>query len=310
MKPLPAIPASDQTFWLWVARHLANFEIVSEVPTVNELKKGDMIIYESGTTRRLYVNIGGTIYFLGINNANKIIDLDGDTWVEVERTADGDIIWMRTAGTDRIKIDESGNTYIGDGGVTNYVKIAPDGNITLFGTARVEKEFRLDLAGTGGGANSPTFDNDFSPFDGFNYSINDDAHWVFEIPSEVDTSEPIAIHIHWFIDRAFASESGEVKFDITYRAVKEDGTEPVDSGGQTATITSGDTNIPAVAKALTETEVGQIVAANIEQDDVIGIDLSRVALIDGNNPGGAPAKNPIITNMEIHATVNKLGAAT
>ena len=137
MKPLPAIPISDQTFWLWVQRHLANFEVVSAIPTVDDLKNGDVVIYESGTTRRLYVNINGTIRFLGINNANKIIDLDGDTSIELERTADGDIVWIKTAGSDRIKIDASGNMFIGDGGVTNYTKIAPDGEITLFGTARV-----------------------------------------------------------------------------------------------------------------------------------------------------------------------------
>ena len=68
MKPLPAIPGSDQNFWQWVERHLANFEIVSEVPTVNTLKKGDVVIYESGITRRLYFNIAGIIYFITIGS--------------------------------------------------------------------------------------------------------------------------------------------------------------------------------------------------------------------------------------------------
>ena len=43
MKPLPQIPVSDVIFWNWVSRNLANFEIVSEIPTVDYLKKGDAV---------------------------------------------------------------------------------------------------------------------------------------------------------------------------------------------------------------------------------------------------------------------------
>ncbi len=137
MKPLPQIPISDVVFWNWVSRNLANFEVVSEIPTVDYLKKGDAVIFESGTKRRLYVNIDGTIYFLGINNANKIIDLDEDTWVEVERTADQDTVWIRTTGFDRIKIDNTGSVHIGDAGTTNYFKIDLTGRISFHGTARI-----------------------------------------------------------------------------------------------------------------------------------------------------------------------------
>ena len=73
MKPLPAIPMSDKIFWDWVARHLANFEIVSAIPTVDTLKKGDTVLYESGTARRLYFNIGGIIYFITIDDGDMVL---------------------------------------------------------------------------------------------------------------------------------------------------------------------------------------------------------------------------------------------
>lgn len=137
MKPLPQIPVSDLNFWQWVSRNLANFEIVSAIPTVDDLKKGDTVLYESGNVRRLYFNINGTIKFITIEYSDRIQDLDGDTLVEVERTADGDDVYIRTTGIDRIKIDDSGNVYIGDAGTTNYFKIDVTGNISFHGTARI-----------------------------------------------------------------------------------------------------------------------------------------------------------------------------
>ena len=73
MKPLPQIPVSDLTFWRWVQRHLANFEVVSAIPTVDDLKNGDSIIYESGSTRRLYFNIDGTIYYITVENGDMVL---------------------------------------------------------------------------------------------------------------------------------------------------------------------------------------------------------------------------------------------
>ena len=73
MKPLPQIPISDLTFWNWVARNLANFNIVSVVPTVDDLKKGDTVLYESGTARRLYFNISGTIFYITVDDGDMVL---------------------------------------------------------------------------------------------------------------------------------------------------------------------------------------------------------------------------------------------
>lgn len=177
------------------------------------------------------------------------------------------------------------------------------GPLTLDGNGKVEVELGLAIAGTGGGTNKPTFNDAFAPFDGWAMGINDDLHYVFEVPSDVDVSEDIEFHIHWFINEAYADNSGEINWQIIYRAIKEDGTEPVDSGGSSATVTTGDINIPTISKALLETQELVIIAANIDQDDVLGIDLSRIAIIDGSNP----TAKPIITAVELHYTKNKLG---
>ncbi len=192
------------------------------------------------------------------------------------------------------------------GSASHYARFAGDGELALVGTARVEIEMRLALAGTGGGASKPTLDESYAPFDGWRMGINDDLHYVFELPTDADPSENVEFHIHWYINEARTGSNEEVNWQIIYRAIKEDGSEAVDSGGSTATISSGDTLIPTTAKALLETSVGTIVAANIDQDDVIGINLSRIAIIDGTNPTAFP----IITAVEVHYTKNKLGIAT
>lgn len=220
MKPLPAIPVSDLTFWHWVARHLANFEIVSTVPTVDYLKKGDAVIFESGTKRRLYVNIAGTIYFLGINNGNKIIDLDEDTWVEVERTADGDTVWIRSAGTDRIKIDASGNVFIGDAGTTNYLKIEADGTLEFNGNATVFDDLRTPLTAiriTGPGGTTPPDEVLYkgSVVLAFGGAGTDDekAFFVVQIPHTYKEGSNITPHIHWTPED---NGAGNVRWVLTY----------------------------------------------------------------------------------------------
>jgi len=189
---------------------------------------------------------------------------------------------------------------------TNYTQFVVDGIQTMVGTARIKKSMNLPVGGTGGGANKPTFTEAFAPFDGWLMSVNDDLHYEFEIPYDCDTSEDIEFAIHWFIDRAFGDESAEVNWQIVYRAVTEDGTEPVDSGGSTATVSSGDINIPATNKSYLETEM-TIIAANISQNDTVAVDLSRIAIVGGANPGGA--KEPIVSQVHIEYTSNKLGQA-
>lgn len=137
MKPLPAIPISDPTLWLWLQRHLANFGLVSAVPTVDTLKKGDTILYESGTTKRLYFNLNGTIVFITIGSGiagehdhTQIRDTDDDTKIQCEESADEDKIRLDTAGSERMVIDENGNVEINE--TTTIKGTTPDGGLTSY----------------------------------------------------------------------------------------------------------------------------------------------------------------------------------
>lgn len=52
-------------------------------------------------------------------HAGALIDKDGDTTVEVERTADEDVIWFKAAGNDLMKVDGTGQTITIMGAGTN-----------------------------------------------------------------------------------------------------------------------------------------------------------------------------------------------
>ena len=174
-----------------------------------------------------------------------------------------------------------------------------DGDVLLTGTARVEKEFIIPLDGFGKGAAKPT-EAVLGNYVGFAFSLNDLGYFEFEIPSDWDSTEDIEIVAHWYCNETYAANSGEVRWAVIWTATKEDGTEAVDA--TTTTTPSEDVNIPATAKALTETKIA-IPAASLAQHDVIGFQFKRVALDDGTDP----TAEPVIISMECEYIANKLG---
>ena len=127
-------------------------------------------------------------------------------------------------------------------------------------------------------------------------------HTDFEVPTDCDTSEDLCIEIYWGIDEAYATNNAEVQWKIDWRAVAVG--EDVTAGGSSGTIDFGDINIPAATNILVKTE-GVIAAANISQDDLIALNVARIALDGGNNP----AAEPYIIMINLEYTVNKLGEA-
>jgi len=186
------------------------------------------------------------------------------------------------------------------GGVANYTLFAADGKQTMVGTARVVKDVEIPLTAFGKGAAAPATVY-IGNYIGYEYTINDTAYFSTEVPYDWDSTSDLRIELHWYIDEDFATApNGEVRWNLIYTATKEDGSETVDAA--TATIDSGDINIPATAKRLVQTELS-IPAAGLQAHDVIGVQVKRVALVGGNNP---TAKLTLIGAM-IEYYSNKLG---
>ena len=106
---------------------------------------------------------------------DKIVDANGDTRVEVEQSTNGDTIHFTTAGSERMTIDESGNTRIGDG--TNNTYIESDGSLSYEGTAVRWDDLRIPVTSL------KERDVDMPDWDVF-----------------IDDTDGPGIYLHWFND--------------------------------------------------------------------------------------------------------------
>ena len=192
--------------------------------------------------------------------------------------------------------------YIGDGGTTNYAQFAADGELTLAGTARVKQEFALgaeSFAPGSTGADSVVLNN----YSGWSFDIGDDMIMSFEVPYDCDVSEDLKVEVYWYINEAYGA-GAQVKWQIVYACCPADGTEAIDAPTHSDTVTYADKNIPATAKFLTDNSA-LIPAASVAQDDLISINLERIAA-DGTDP----TADPVVVRVEIEYTKNKLGEPT
>jgi hypothetical protein len=185
------------------------------------------------------------------------------------------------------------------GNASNYTQIDDDGTLTQVGTARTYKLVNLGIDGLAQGASAPSVVK-LGNFYGYGFTKGDDGYVrAFELPCDWDSTTGITVKIHWYINEAYATRSGEVRWNILYTPRAESG-EAVDSGS--LTLDFGDVNIPAVAKHLIETEA-TIPAANLAVDDVIGMILTTVSLTAGVDP----TAEPVCVGIEIEYVSNKLG---
>ena len=208
-------------------------------------------------------------------------------------------------GTGSLQLNPGGTATAGDGGTTNYAQFAADGELTLAGTARVKKSVIIpvqDLS-VGGTAPDQTILNNFL---GYSYDIGDDSVFTTELPPDWASGTDVDIKVDWYINEAYATNNGEVRWQAAWSAVPHDASEAVDSPTHSGTDNSGDVNIPATAKTLTETVVETISGASLSSKDEIGITLSRVAIGGGTDP----AADPVVINVYLNYTADKLGAAT
>ncbi len=201
--------------------------------------------------------------------------------------------------TPNAKLQVVGDTHMG-ADTTNYTEIKADGEINLHGTARVKKEFGVALSDFNPGASGPTATlHDIFPT--YEFTLGDDMHTSFELPTDWEAGTDIEIEVYWAIDEAYADNNGEVRWSADWRAVAAG---EVISAGASGTCDFGDVNIPATANTVVKTECS-ISGASLSQDDLIAFNGSRVALVDGNNPSA----EPYIVAVRVEYTANKLGEA-
>jgi hypothetical protein len=137
-------------------------------------------------------------------STSSILDADLDTGIETEQSSDEDILRIKTAGTERMTIDASGNTKVGDG--TNITKISSTGVLSYEGTAVRYEDLsvpvsatwkvgtsdpdRSQLVNSGSGSNGVYLEF----FDAIN---EDELYFVVQMPHRWQEGSDIEAHVHW-----------------------------------------------------------------------------------------------------------------
>lgn len=196
------------------------------------------------------------------------------------------------------------NTF-GDGGVTNYAQFASDGELKLFGTARVIRHIDFDNAALGKGATAPA-QIVLGTFNGWEYDISDDSHVDFVLPHDHAIGTGIVVHIRWYCGEDRVTNSGEVQWRCAWAALPTDSSETIDSPTHSGTNDTADIDIPTNANELLETALVTISGASLTHMDSIGLDIERVALQAGSDP----TAKPTIINIHVEYTADSLGEAT
>jgi hypothetical protein len=217
-----------------------------------------------------------------------------------DSAADVDFIIRKDTAGDALIYDAGADTTsIGDGGTTNYASFASDGELTLTGTARVERILEsMVISGRGGSA--PTERVAETPYLSFTFNIGMDVHQTFEAPYNMDYTYDSWIKVHWYSH--LSQETDVVNWQAEWNANAEAGGEAVNAGS--TTDTSGNVTCPA-QWMIKETLIETIPGNSIAEGDIVGIAVERI----GSTGAGVDPDNLSIhvLTIEYEYVSNKLG---
>ena len=196
----------------------------------------------------------------------------------------------------------------GDGGTTNYLQVAADGEINLFGTARVHKSIEIDLTSMKKGVGSPPADglkDGFQTLD-FDDTSDEEVFFKFIAPTDADLSCDMSIHLMFFVDTAPVG-AANVVWGIEWKAIAPG--ETVDFTGGTDTILdihAITTGTPANDALLLESEDIAGGAGAISPSDLLLCRLYR----DADHASDTFTGDVRLIAAHVHYCSNKLGEAT
>jgi len=133
-----------------------------------------------------------------------LIDTDGDTRIEVEKTADEDKIRFTTLGTEKMTIDKDGNTRIGNGTDNTYIEA--DGSLSYEGGATRYDDLKVPVSSTTKGETKiPGWgilrDNGSSSqgvfIQWFDAGNEEELYFTAQMPHQWKEGTEIYPHVHW-----------------------------------------------------------------------------------------------------------------
>ena len=118
-------------------------------------------------------------------------------------------------------ISDTGVVTLGDGGVTNYAQFLADGELNLFGTARVIKHIRIGAGQWKPGVSAPTIAllSTF-PVLKFDAASDDEVQFSLIVPQSLAAGTAITVLVDWCHEDA-GPDAGTVCWGLEYRCVAE-----------------------------------------------------------------------------------------
>jgi len=200
---------------------------------------------------------GGANYTLGFNTSTN----DGlITWMKAEDYFQfSDDILMLTAEKinfrdTAIGIYSQADTFMdlfADGGVrigdssagapTNYIQFAPDGELTLAGTARVYKNMELTPANVGKPSANPPDSGEYQgfQFDRFDRGTEEQVYYLWHVPDDFATGDT-SVHGHFgfFVENPPSGTDEAVVLGFEYKKISPNDTFDFSSGTTSGIITT------------------------------------------------------------------------
>ena len=215
-----------------------------------------------------------------------------------------------SANATMFKVDSNGNTEIyntakiGDGGTTNYAQFAADGELTLHGTARVEKYMTIGAAALIKGTAPP--DEGTIGVHAvllFASNLTESAYYEFHIPPDWASGTDVKVAVYWCPTTNDAGKHVAWELDWEARHQGAGAAGEIIGAGSTNAEMHDDTY--AGANNLQETPYATISGASLATDDTVGMCISRDH-DDGDDYGSDTA----LLHIEIEYISDKLGKAT
>lgn len=201
-----------------------------------------LMVFDNQTNSFWYFN---STWIEITQNQNQLVDSDGDTKIEVEKTADEDKIRFTTLGTEKMYIDNSGTTKIGDIVNGNDTKIDADGSLSYEGSATRFDDLKVPVnSTTKGGTRDPDWkvlkNNGSSQgvfLQWFDKDVEEELYFSVQMPHAWKEGSPIMPHVHWTAETNVGSSKVVWGLEYTWTNVG-------DLFGSTTIITGSDPIAP------------------------------------------------------------------
>lgn len=245
------------------------------VPTPND---NEVLTYDTATANwTAEVSLAGKNNLSELNDinvtgvtANDFLQYNGTKWIDFDLFDTGNTWLQNNIFNKNVTVDGNTslqNTYIGDGGTTDYVEINETGVIMLHGDARVIRHIRITAPSWQKGVTAPT-DNIIGIFPvlSFDKDSSDAVHYSILIPYRKEISTNILVRVDWCYTGA--DDLGDVLWLLDYISVS-----PLSSlfgTSQIGQLSEGSHDSNSLIRTIFDDPI-----VGTGQHDILGLRLSR-----------------------------------